>query len=102
VQRTLERSQGDDLPGARDSGHAPGVHPLHGPLAGALRRPYQRECPQPPGRHMNGLNYDYTVFIPEFMLIAVAAIVVALDLFVPQVRKSWLPYVAAAGLIATG
>jgi len=51
---------------------------------------------------MSGLNYDYTVFIPEFMLIAVAAIVVAVDLFVPQIRKSWLPYVAAAGLIGTG
>ncbi len=51
---------------------------------------------------MSGLNYDYTIFIPEFMLIGLAALVVALDLFVPQVRKSWLPYVAAAGLVVTG
>ncbi len=47
------------------------------------------------------LNFDYTLFIPEFMLAGLAAIVVALDLFAPQVRKSWLSYVAAAGLAVT-
>ncbi|MEX2247631.1 MAG: NADH-quinone oxidoreductase subunit N [Dehalococcoidia bacterium] len=48
-----------------------------------------------------GLNMDYTAFIPEFMLVGLAALVVALDLFVPQFRKSWLPYVAASGLLVT-
>ncbi|MDE3096167.1 MAG: NADH-quinone oxidoreductase subunit N [Chloroflexota bacterium] len=47
------------------------------------------------------LNFDYTLFIPEFMLAGLAAIMVALDLFAPQVRKSWLSYVAAAGLAIT-
>ncbi|MHB8377579.1 MAG: NADH-quinone oxidoreductase subunit N [Dehalococcoidia bacterium] len=47
------------------------------------------------------LNFDYTLFIPEFMLAGLAAIVVALDLFAPRVRKSWLSYVAALGLAVT-
>jgi len=46
------------------------------------------------------LNYDYTLFIPEFLLGGLAAIVVGLDLFVPNLRKGWLSYVAAAGLLA--
>jgi NADH-quinone oxidoreductase subunit N len=50
---------------------------------------------------VSGLNLDYTIFIPEFMLAGLAAIVVALDLYVPQLRKSWLSYVAAAGLAIT-
>ncbi|MBF6599802.1 MAG: NADH-quinone oxidoreductase subunit N [Dehalococcoidia bacterium] len=47
------------------------------------------------------MNFDYTLFIPEFMLGGLAALVVALDLFMPQLRKSWLPYVAATGLAIT-
>jgi NADH-quinone oxidoreductase subunit N len=50
---------------------------------------------------MTNLNLDYTVFIPEFMLAGLAALIVALDLFVPQMRKTWLSYVAAAGLAIT-
>ena len=44
------------------------------------------------------MNFDYTLFIPEYLLAALAASVVALDLFVPNIKKSWLSYIAAAGL----
>ena len=50
----------------------------------------------------DGLNLDYSLFIPEFLLGALVVLVVALDLYVPQVKKSWLAYVAAAGLLAAG
>ncbi len=50
---------------------------------------------------MNQLNLDYTLFIPEFLLAGLVVLLVALDLYVPQVRKSWLSYIAAAGLAAT-
>ena len=46
------------------------------------------------------LNFDYTLFIPEFLLGGLVVLLVALDLYVPQVKKSWLSYVAAAGLLA--
>ncbi len=49
---------------------------------------------------MSNLNFDYTLFIPEFLLAGLAAIVVALDLSFPRLRKSWLSYVAAGGLAA--
>lgn len=49
---------------------------------------------------MSDLNYDYTLFIPEFLLAGLVVLIVALDLFAPQVRKTWLSYVAGAGLIA--
>ncbi len=45
------------------------------------------------------LNLDYSLLTPEFCLAGLAALVLALDLFVPQFRKSWLPYLTAAGLI---
>ncbi len=47
---------------------------------------------------MNELNLDYTLFIPEFLLAGLVVVLVALDLYVPQMKKSWLSYVAAAGL----
>jgi NADH-quinone oxidoreductase subunit N len=50
---------------------------------------------------MNGLNYDYSLFIPEYFLAGLVVLVMALDMFAPQVKKSWLSYVAAAGLAAT-
>lgn len=50
---------------------------------------------------MSELNLDYTLFIPEFLLVGLVVLVVALDLFAPQVRKSLLSYVTAAGLLAT-
>jgi NADH-quinone oxidoreductase subunit N len=46
----------------------------------------------------NGLNLDYTLFIPEYLLVGLVILVVGLDLFVPQMRKSWLSFIAAAGL----
>jgi NADH-quinone oxidoreductase subunit N len=45
------------------------------------------------------LNQDYSLLTPEFGLGALAALVLALDLFVPRFRKDWLAFVAAAGLI---
>lgn len=45
------------------------------------------------------LNLDYSLLTPEFCLAFLAALVPALDLFVPRVRKEWLPYIAAAGLL---
>jgi NADH-quinone oxidoreductase subunit N len=47
------------------------------------------------------LNLDYTAFIPEFILGGLVVLVVGIDMFAPQVRKSILSYVAAAGLVAT-
>ncbi len=46
------------------------------------------------------LNLDYSLLTPEFCLAGLAALILALDLFVDDFRKSWLPYVAAAGLAA--
>ncbi|MBI5289690.1 MAG: hypothetical protein HY873_12025, partial [Chloroflexi bacterium] len=45
------------------------------------------------------LNFDYALFIPEFLLGGLVVLLVALDLYVPQVKKSWLSYVAAVGLL---
>ncbi len=45
------------------------------------------------------LNQDYSLLTPEFCLGALAALVLALDLFVPRFRKDWLAFVTAAGLI---
>ena len=47
------------------------------------------------------LNLDYSLLTPEFSLAGLAALILALDLFVPSFRKEWLPYVAAAGLFGT-
>ncbi len=44
------------------------------------------------------LNLDYSLLTPEFCLGGLAALVVGLDLFLPQFRKEWLPYLTAAGL----
>ena len=49
----------------------------------------------------NELNLDYSLLTPEFCLGGLAALIFALDLFVPRFRKDWLPYVTAAGLVAT-
>jgi NADH-quinone oxidoreductase subunit N len=46
------------------------------------------------------LNLDYSLLAPEFCLGGLAALILALDLFVPQFRKGWLPYLTAAGLLA--
>lgn len=47
----------------------------------------------------NELNLDYSLLTPEFCLAGLAAIVLGIDLFAPQVRKAWLPYITAAGLV---
>ena len=47
----------------------------------------------------NELNLDYSLLTPEFCLAGLAAIILGIDLFAPQVRKAWLPYITAAGLI---
>ncbi len=47
----------------------------------------------------NELNLDYSLLTPEFCLAGLAALILALDLFVPQVRKEWFPYITAAGLV---
>ncbi len=46
------------------------------------------------------LNLDYSLLTPEFLLGGLAALILALDLFVPSFRKEWLPYLAAGGLVA--
>jgi NADH-quinone oxidoreductase subunit N len=46
------------------------------------------------------LNLDYSLLTPEFALAGLAAIVLALDLFAPQIVRPWLAYITAAGLLA--
>lgn len=48
---------------------------------------------------MNDLNLDYTLFIPEFMLAGLVVLLIAADLYVAEIRKIWLSYIAAAGLV---
>ncbi len=50
---------------------------------------------------MNELNFDYTLFIPEYILAGLVVLIVALDLYLPRMRKVWLSYIAALGLAAT-
>ena len=50
---------------------------------------------------MNDLNLDYTLFIPEFILAGLVVLVVGVDLFAPQLRKTWLSWIAALGLALT-
>lgn len=50
---------------------------------------------------MTNLNFDYTLFVPEYALAGLAALVVALDLWAPRESRRWLPYIAAIGLAAT-
>ncbi len=49
---------------------------------------------------MTTLNLDYSLLIPEYLLAALAALVVTVDLMVPRIRKEWLAYISAAGLLA--
>ncbi|MEX2160175.1 MAG: NADH-quinone oxidoreductase subunit N [Dehalococcoidia bacterium] len=46
------------------------------------------------------LNLDYSLLTPEFCLAGLAALILALDLFVPQFKREYLPYVTAVGLLA--
>jgi NADH-quinone oxidoreductase subunit N len=45
-----------------------------------------------------GLNLDYSLLIPEYLLGAVAIAVLAVDVMMPNVRKQTLPWIAAGGL----
>ena len=44
---------------------------------------------------------DLSLLLPEYVLVAAAFLVFAVDLFLPEERQSWLPVVAATGVIAT-
>jgi NADH-quinone oxidoreductase subunit N len=46
-----------------------------------------------------GLNLDYSLLIPEYILGGLAVLIVAIDLFVPKIRKDMLAYITAAGLV---
>jgi NADH-quinone oxidoreductase subunit N len=50
---------------------------------------------------MSDLNFDYTLFLPEYILAGLAVLVVVLDLYLPRLPKQWLSWVAALGLAAT-
>ena len=39
-----------------------------------------------------GLNFDYSLLIPEYVLGALALAILVLDLAVPAFRKDWLPW----------
>ncbi len=45
-----------------------------------------------------GLNFDYSLLVPEFVLAGLAALILVLDLFVPRFPKRWLPLLTALGL----
>jgi NADH-quinone oxidoreductase subunit N len=47
---------------------------------------------------IEGLNFDYSLLIPEYLLGALALVLIGLDIFVPSFPKRFLPYFAAAGL----
>jgi NADH-quinone oxidoreductase subunit N len=44
------------------------------------------------------MNLDYSLLIPEYLLAALAAVVVALGLYDTQRARTYLPYVSAGGL----
>jgi NADH-quinone oxidoreductase subunit N len=45
-----------------------------------------------------GLNFDYSLLIPEYLLGALAFVLIGLDIFVPKFPKAYIPFAAAAGL----
>jgi NADH-quinone oxidoreductase subunit N len=47
------------------------------------------------------LNLDYSLLIPEYLLGGLAVLILAVDMLMPNVRKSMLPVIAAAGLVIT-
>jgi NADH-quinone oxidoreductase subunit N len=46
-----------------------------------------------------GLNLDYGLLIPEYILGLTAVLIIGIDLFFPQVKKQTLPMIAGAGAI---
>jgi NADH-quinone oxidoreductase subunit N len=47
------------------------------------------------------LNLDYSLLIPEYLLGGLAVLILAVDMLMPNVRKSMLPVIAAVGLAIT-
>ena len=47
----------------------------------------------------DALNLDYSLLIPEYILGAVAVLVLFVDIMMPKVRKEALAYIAAGGLL---
>jgi NADH-quinone oxidoreductase subunit N len=47
------------------------------------------------------LNLDYSLLIPEYLLGGLAVLILAVDMFMPNVRKGMLPVIAAVGLVIT-
>ncbi len=47
----------------------------------------------------DGLNLDYSLMIPEYLLGGLALLIIFVDLMLPKVRKEMLPVITAAGLI---
>ncbi len=45
---------------------------------------------------------DYTLFIPEYIAAGAAILIIAVELWWPQIRKDYLAYLAAAGAAAWG
>ena len=48
------------------------------------------------------MNVDYSLFLPEFILAGAALLVIAVDLFLPDERKHWIPLLSLAGIVAAG
>lgn len=46
------------------------------------------------------MNIDWALLVPEFLVAGVAFLVLAVDLFLPEDKKSYLAYLGVAGLIA--
>ena len=46
-----------------------------------------------------GLNLDYSLLIPEYLLGGLAVLILFVDLMLPKVRKEILPVITAIGLI---
>ncbi len=46
-----------------------------------------------------GINLDYALLVPEYILGAFAVLIIVIDLFAPRVNKQALPMVAGGGLI---
>jgi NADH-quinone oxidoreductase subunit N len=47
-----------------------------------------------------GLNLDYALLIPEYLLGGLAVLVIVVDLFLPRMQKQALPIITGAGLVA--
>jgi NADH-quinone oxidoreductase subunit N len=46
-----------------------------------------------------GINLDYGLLVPEYILGGLAVLVIVIDLFMPRARKETLPWITAAGLV---